>query len=129
MIRQERKSRYKTNHLVCAAILLFGLMLCYLPRTFAQEKSDYEAGRQFAFKLLDEGKFGVAQDMFEKLAAANPSDGAVQYGVGMAVLANSTNIKDPEERLRARIRARNSFLRAKELGYKNYQLEIGLARI
>src|SRR5882724_9499686 len=101
MIRQDRKSRYKTNHLVCAALLLFGLMLCYLPRTFAQEKSDYEAGRQFAFKLLDDGKFRVARDMFEKLAAANPSDGAVQYGVGMAVLATSKNIKDPEAQRQA----------------------------
>lgn len=113
--------------------ILIGILLCLsltvvAPRAPAQS-GEYIAERQGALQLLQQGKFAEAQEKFEKLAAANPSDGQVMFGLGFSLLATSKNIKDDTARRQARIRARNALLRAKELGFKDELLDIGLAAL
>ena len=90
------------------------LILSATTRSFAQTDSGRE--RELAFQLLREGKFVEAQQKFEKLAAANPSDGNSLFGLGYCLIATSKNISDESQRRKERIRARNLLLRAKELG-------------
>ena len=106
------------------------LMFAAVPRSFAQ--TDNVRERQLAFELLRQGKFAEAQEKFEKLIAANPSDGDAHFGLGYSLIATSKNIKDENTRRQTRIRARNALLRAKELGVSDNLsdlLETGLAAI
>jgi len=75
-----------------------------------------ETDRARALRLLHEGKFADAQQLLEKLAVANPSDGDLQFALGFSLLATSKNITDESARRRERVRARNLFLRAKQIG-------------
>ena len=122
MLRNNSKT--SCLHLTLCALLFTGLLLYTVPNTLAQGSE-----RDGAFQLLQEGKFAEAQEKFEKLAAANPSDGQVMFGLGFSLLATSKNIKDDAARRQARIRARNMFLKAKELGISNDLLEGALAQL
>jgi tetratricopeptide (TPR) repeat protein len=110
-------------------ILVFLSFILSASRTRAQDTTGYDAETARAFQLLQEGKFAEAQVAFEKLAATNSSDGRVMFGLGFSILATSKNIKDDEARRRARLRARNALLRAKELGFEDDLLEAGLAAV
>jgi tetratricopeptide (TPR) repeat protein len=117
------------KHLMLLCVT-FGAMLCTAPAQFAQNVATTDRAR--AFQLLHEGKFSDAQDLFEKLAVATPSDADVQFGLGFAILATSKNIQDEDARRRERVRARNLLLRAKQLGVSERYEELltsGLASI
>ncbi|MBD0327396.1 MAG: tetratricopeptide repeat protein [Pyrinomonadaceae bacterium] len=105
----------------CCAIIILGLMFYVLPvRALAQEQAgDYEAQRERAFALVNESKFTEALPLLEKLAAAKPTDGEVVFMVGFTKLATSELIKDMATRKQARVSARNSIQKAKELGYEH----------
>jgi tetratricopeptide (TPR) repeat protein len=72
--------------------------------------------RERAFQLYEENKFTDAVPLLEKLANADPSDMVVLSRLGFALYATTVVIKDPEERKRARTRARNILERAQSLG-------------
>lgn len=106
----------------CALILL--VMLSVAPRcAFAQGPDDFKAERQRVIQLINEGKFAEALPVLEKLAASSQADGQVFYGLGIAVLMTSREIKEEEARTRARLRARTALLRAKEMGVSDPNLE------
>jgi tetratricopeptide (TPR) repeat protein len=122
MLRNNSKVSYLRTTL--CALLFVGLLLHVAPNSLAQGSE-----RDSAFQLLQEGKFVEAQEKFEKLAAANPADGQIMFGLGFSILATSKNIKDDAARRQARIRARNMFLKAKELGISNDLLDGALAQL
>ena len=126
-MRSHQTMTFKHLMLLCVT---FGAMLCTAPAQFAQNAANTDRAR--AFQLLHEGKFSDAQDLFEKLAVATPSDADVQFGLGFAILATSKNIQDEDARRRERVRARNLLLRAKQLGVSERYEELltsGLASI
>src|SRR4051812_10079327 len=132
MLRQSLTGKrifIKVTLLRVALSIFVGLLFFGSPQARVQVSSNYNAERERAFQMLHEGKFVDAQQLFEKLAVANSSDGQVQFGLGYALVATAKNIKDDAARRQARIRARNAFLRAKQLGYRNDLLETGLASI
>jgi tetratricopeptide (TPR) repeat protein len=109
------------------AVLLFliGLALCASnTRSLAQSNvENYEAERRRAFEIYDQGNFTAALPLFEKLAAANPTDVGVVERTGFLILAASAQLTDAEARKRERLRARTFLLRAWELGAHDYLLE------
>lgn len=110
----------RARQLMLAGMVVLLLTLCAPARVAAQEAIDnYAAARERALQLAHDSKFTEALPLLEKLVAVNPSDGEVVFMVGFATLATSGLIKDPEAKRQARIRARNSVQRAKELGYKS----------
>lgn len=126
----KQNSRWSRKHaFTLGTVFMLGLLLCALPGTFAQGGNNQEAERKLAFQMLQEGKFAEAQQKFETLAAANPSDGEVQFGLGFTIMATSKNIKEEGPRRQARIRARTVLLRAKELGVRSDLLEAALAAL
>ncbi|HEX8709658.1 MAG TPA: tetratricopeptide repeat protein [Pyrinomonadaceae bacterium] len=122
-------ARRSTFRPASCALVLITLLISAAPQAFAQEQDSYNAERARAFQLISDGNFVEAQKSFEKLAAANQSDARVMFGLGLSILANSKNIKEDEARRQARLRARRSLLRAKELGFQDDLLEVGLASI
>jgi tetratricopeptide (TPR) repeat protein len=105
------------------ALLLIGLALCAQPRTLAQNAEGSDVERQRAMQLYDNGDWAAALPLFEKLAAANPSDVKVIEGLGFMLIANSMQLKDAEQRRKERVRGRALLVRAKELGAKDALLE------
>jgi len=77
-------------------------------------------------ELYKQNRFEQAWPLVEILAVAHPQDSALQEMLGSCRLAHSVDLTDPEERRQMRVRARQAFLRAKELGDNSNYLQIGL---
>lgn len=121
-------SRRKPSIAVCAGLLIAFLLSVPLS-ALAQQDKDYEARRKRAFDLVEQSKFNEAQEIFQELSKENPNDAPVMFGLGFTTLAASKQIKDPEERRKARQRAREALLRAKELGLESELLEAVIVSI
>jgi hypothetical protein len=93
---------------------ILGLLLLVPVVTAGAQQDDPE--RRRAFQLYKDGKFVEALPVFEKLAAANPQDRTVQEYLGLIVYTQSAHLTDAGERKKARKRAREILLHAKELG-------------
>ncbi len=99
------------------AVFWLGLVIFASPRiTLAQGAENYEAERQRAFQLYKEGRYNDALPVFEKLAAAKPSDQNVIEVLGFLVFGEGVHLNDAAARRQARLRARTLLLRAQEMG-------------
>ncbi|HEV7376171.1 MAG TPA: tetratricopeptide repeat protein [Pyrinomonadaceae bacterium] len=115
-------SRNCLNTISCAVVLL-GLLLASHTSAPAQGGDSYEATRERASRLLDEGKFTDALPIFEKLSKERPTDAVVMFGLGFTMLAKANTDKDAEARKQGRIQARVALARAKELGFNHPLLD------
>jgi len=79
-----------------------------------------------ANEFYDQGKFVDAMPIFEKLAAAYPSDPAVREGWAWCLMEYSATLPDPEQRKKVRVRARMVALQAKQLGDNSQLLQVVL---
>ena len=89
-------------------------VLCILLFAFTVVAQDDERTR--AFQLYKDAKYAEALPLFEKLAVANPKDPEVIQRLGMLVFTQSIDLKDAEERKKARKRGREILLQAQSLG-------------
>lgn len=110
---------------VCAVVLI-GLVLCAMPRAVAQTQDDYKVERERAMQLYDQNKFTAAIPILEKLVKMKSDDVVVLERLGWATFVVSGSITDPQERQKARDRARTYLMRAKELGDDSELLRAGL---
>lgn len=125
------------NHVICSrlftaavSLTFFVLLISLPPISQAQvATSTYDTERQRAVTFINEGKFDEALPLFEKLAAANPSDAQVLYGLGIATLVSSQKLKDDAARRQARLRARATLLRTRDLGIFDQNLESAINSI
>ena len=100
------------------------LLLLSLPlfsATAAQSGADdaYRAERKQAVALFNEQKHLEALPLFEELAAKNPDDADVLFGLGACLIDHSATIADEDAAKKERVRAREYLLRAKQLGNTN----------
>jgi tetratricopeptide (TPR) repeat protein len=98
------------------ALLLAALSLDTVSAAPARRQDD-AAERRRAVELLQQGNAVAALPLFEKLSAADPSDGQLMFFLGYAVLGQARTLKEAEARKAARLRARALLLRARELGH------------
>jgi tetratricopeptide (TPR) repeat protein len=84
----------------------------------AQVGTDVEDWKKQAKTLLDQGRQTEAVPLLEKIVAAEPQNAEMHYFLGSALLAVATNTKEAPARAALRRRARNTFIRAKELGVR-----------
>ena len=82
------------------------LCLCAPSNLFAQSAANYEAEKQRALKLLEDGKATAALPIFERLSDSNPEDGQVMFYFGFAVLSHAQTLTDPNAQAVAHPRAR-----------------------
>ncbi len=80
--------------------------------------------RSEAFELYKQGKFVNAMPLFERLAADHPSDPAMKEAWAWCILQYSGTLPDPEERKKARVRARMIAVGAKNLGDTSQLLQV-----
>jgi tetratricopeptide (TPR) repeat protein len=110
--------RFISFGLLAALALSSALTAQTTPATPAQApatpKDDPEL--QHALDFYRAGKFVDAMPLLEKLAVEHPSDGAIKASWAFSVMAYAATLADPELRAKARVRARNIALQAKELG-------------
>ncbi len=77
--------------------------------------------------LYDQGKSIEALPWFEKVVAATPNNVVALEHLAACLVNEAATLPDPEQRKATRIRARQQFLRAKELGDNSDYLRAGLA--
>lgn len=112
-----------SRRLVTITLLLSALLIC-APRTRAQNPDDFNTERERAIQLINERKYADALPIFERLATSKQADGQVMYGLGVAILMTSDNIKDEEAQRKERLRARAALVRAREMGVRDENLDI-----
>lgn len=120
-------SRRNILTIICAG-LAAALMLCAPLGAMAQAE-DFEARVRRGYDLIDQSKFAEARQLFEELSKEKPDDASAAFGLGFSTFATAKSIKDPEERRKARARARQAFVRAKQLGFENEFLDSLIATI
>jgi tetratricopeptide (TPR) repeat protein len=122
-------SRKPTTAAFCV-VMLVGVMLSgVMPRALAQGTAATQEERQRALQLYDQNKFTEAIPLLEKLIKSTPDDVLLLERLGWATLVVSGSIKDPQERTKARDRARRYLLRAQELGDDSELLRTGLQNL
>jgi len=97
-------------------VFAFCLTLAVFPPFAKAQTDDLSALEQQAIQLLEQNKYTEALPVLEKLAAARPDDPDIQFYLGFCVLAQSAGNKDEAARRQLRVRARELFIKAKELG-------------
>jgi len=97
------------------------------PAVSAQEPaSGIDGDRREAMDLFEEGKTTQALALFERVVAANPDDMVATERLAICIAGKSSETTDPEQRKALRLRARQLFLRAKELGDNSNLLQVML---
>jgi tetratricopeptide (TPR) repeat protein len=84
--------------------------------TFAQTDDSLPVVKQKAEDLIKAQKFTEALPLIEKVVVAEPDNAHMQFNLAFALLGQASVTKDAVERKALRLRARASFLKAKELG-------------
>ena len=92
----------------------------------AQPAPKQDPEREHALDLYHQGKFVEAMFALEKVAADHPSDAAVKESWAFSVMAYAATLDDPDLRKKARVRARNIALEAKQLGDTSNLLQVVL---
>ncbi len=88
-----------------------------------QTGADISALKRQASALVDQVKYTEALPLLEKLSTLDPNDGETQFFLGFALLGEATNTKDDAARKALRVRARNAFVKARQLKYSEPRLE------
>jgi len=88
-----------------------------------------DADRRRAFQLYKDGKYTDALPIFEKLAAANPSDREVVETFGVMLVGQAAYLKDEAARKDARKRGREMLLKAQQLGSESDLVKAMLASV
>jgi len=102
---------------VANALLVIALALTFAPPAVAQT-GDLEQTKKKAAELINDLKYIEAFPLLEKIVAAEPSNAQMQFYLGFALVAKGNETTDATMRKNFRVRARASFVRAKELGYE-----------
>src|SRR5258708_3192404 len=97
-------ARFAAIALVCSAVL------------HGQASESAQDLKRRALELADQQKLQEALPLLEKLAVSLPGDSEVHFRLAFALLGQACVTKDSDERAALRIRARNAFIKAKELG-------------
>ncbi|HET6889495.1 MAG TPA: tetratricopeptide repeat protein [Pyrinomonadaceae bacterium] len=72
--------------------------------------------------LMEQTKYTEALPLLEKIATLEPKDGETQFYLGFALLGQANNAKDAMRKA-LRVRARNSFIKSKQLGFNEPRLD------
>src|SRR4029453_10366298 len=112
-----RKSQI-TTCLVC-------WLVCFSLAGFSAvaQTEDLEQTKQKAEQLLKQVKYVEALPLLEKIVAAEPSNARMRYNLASALLGQAANMTDDASRKALRIRARNEFIKARDLGVEEPNIE------
>jgi len=90
---------------------------------YAQSGDSVAVMNQKANELIKELKYTEALPLLEKLVVAEPGDSGHQFYLGFGLLGQASNVSNTEERKALRVRARNAFVKAKDMGSREGLLD------
>jgi tetratricopeptide (TPR) repeat protein len=97
-------------------LTIFALSLFAFPSAANAQNESLNETKAKAADLLKNNNIIEALPLLEKIAQAEPNDADTQFFLGFALIGKAINVKDKAERKQLRVRARNAFLKAKQLG-------------
>ncbi len=106
------------------SVLRTSLIVCCLtiisqqPVTYAQSGESVQELKPKVSELIKKQQYTEALPLLEKIAAAEPKDAETQFYLAFALMAQANTTKDAAARKALRVRSRNTFIKAKELGFK-----------
>ena len=101
------------------AFLVLVLSTALLPAAVCAQSSETAQDlKQRTDALFKQNNYLDALPLLEKLIVATPDDPDVHFSIGFSLLAKAQVTKDTSERKALRVRARNAFLKAKDLHVK-----------
>ncbi len=95
----------------------------------AQKPDNFNSKRDRAISLVDEKKYAEAVPLLEKLAADKRADKDIFFGLGLAAWQLQNSIKDKAQWKQMRLKARNAFVKAKELGVQVPEIDLIISSI
>jgi tetratricopeptide (TPR) repeat protein len=98
------------------AFLVFCLSILYCPLVSAQTGENIDELRQKILDLTKQTKYTEALPLLEKIVVAEPKNAEMRFQLGFALIAQANITKDETTEKRLRVRARNEFIKSKELG-------------
>jgi len=122
---QKTTPRLKVLFALAAVVILF----TGTAAIWAQTPDDFAAERERAIRLVNEKKYTEAIPLLEKLSTAKEADGQIFLGLGLAYWRIQDTIKDRAVRRQTRLKARAAWLKAKELGVSNADIDLIIASI
>ncbi|MCI0490310.1 MAG: tetratricopeptide repeat protein [Blastocatellia bacterium] len=101
------------------AFLFFSLSMLWHPDAlYAQTGESLQEMKQKAAELIKQQKYTEALPILEKLVLAEPDDPENHFHLGFALIAQANVTRDGAARKALSVRARNAFIKSKELGIK-----------
>ena len=98
--------------------LLWLLSIAWQPTAIYAQGESVPELKQKSNELIKQQRYTEALPILERLAIAEPADAGTHFFLGFALLAQANITKDNAARKALRIRARNAFIKSKELGSK-----------
>jgi len=112
-------SSLKLGRVTTRCVVLFCLSAVWIPAvTRAQRADNIDELKQQAGALIAQTRLTEALPLLEKIVAAEPKNAEMHYYLGFALIGHANNLEEEPTRRELRIRARNAFVKAKELGVK-----------
>src|SRR5215204_1099787 len=129
--KKERKNMQKNTRRLRAFFASAAFLIFIFGSTslFAQTTNDFAADRDRAIRLVNEQKYGEALPLLEKLSTAKEADGQIFMGLGVTYWRLQDTGKDRAAWKQLRLKARNSWLKAKELGTSVPEIDLIIASI
>lgn len=91
-------------------------IFCVTKALHAQTGESIVELKQKVEALIKQQKYTEALPVLERLVVAEPDNAQTHFYLGFALLAQANNTKDSATRQALRVRARNAFIKSKELG-------------
>ncbi len=110
------QNNFLTRTSVLAFLLCCVSVVWQAPATFAQTGQSVEELKKKAAELTKQLKYTEALPVLEMLLIAEPDNAETNFQLGFSLVATAGITKDEAARKALRIRGRNAFIRAKELG-------------
>ncbi len=107
--------RLRLTRLSIACLLSLLVFLVPITTTLAQTETLAEL-KQKGEALVAQNDLVGSVPIFEKLVLLEPKNAEFQYHLGFGLLAQARTITDPPQRAKVRVRAREAFVRARDLG-------------
>lgn len=98
------------------AVILFCLPGSFNCLTvFAQTGETIAEAKEKATELMQQTRYTEALPLLERVVIAEPNNARMHFFLGTALLGQAINTKDSAQRKALRVRARNAFIRSREL--------------
>ena len=108
---------------------VFLLTFIFGATSLRAQTSDFAPERERAIRLVNEGKYTEALPVLEKLSADKQADGQIFVGLGLSYWRLQDTKKDRAEWKAIRLKAKRSWLKAKELGVSIADIDLIIASI